>query len=134
MNYRLSQLRTIAPERAEQLKKGGLTTAAQVLRNGATPDQRKALAERLGLDEKDVLTLVNRADLSRIKGIGPVFSDLLEYSGVDTVVELARRVPENLHEKMAGLAAEHNTKRAPRIDEVKSWIEQAKSLERKISY
>jgi predicted flap endonuclease-1-like 5' DNA nuclease len=134
MNYRLVELRTIAPEKAEHLKKGGLTTASQVLRQGQTPEQRKALAERLGLSEKEVLTLVNRADLSRIKGIGPVYSDLLEYSGVDTVVELSKRVPENLHQKMSTLAAEHNTKRAPRIDEVKSWVEQAKTMERKVSY
>lgn len=134
MNYRLKELRTVSAGNAEKLDKEGLLTAAQLLRHGATPEQRKALSAKLGISDKELLTLVNRSDLSRIKGIGPVYSDLLEYSGVDTVVELARRVPENLHAKMVALAAEHNTKRAPRLADVQSWVEQAGKLERKVSY
>jgi len=44
------------------------------------------------------LEWVNLADLYRIKGVGEEYSDLLEEAGVDTVVELAQRNPENLHE------------------------------------
>ena len=38
------------------------------------------------------------ADLFRIRGIGEEYSDLLKEAGVSTVVELARRNPENLYE------------------------------------
>ena len=55
---------------------------------------RKALASKLGIDERALLELGNRADLARIKGVGAVYSDLLEFAGVDTVAELAKRVPQ----------------------------------------
>ena len=47
-----------------------------------------------------ILAWVNRADLYRIKGVGAQYSDLLEKAGVDTVVELSKRVASNLYQKM----------------------------------
>lgn len=134
MNYRLKELRTISEAHVSKLEKGGFSTASQLLAKGATPDERKALAAHLDLSDDEILTLVNRADLSRIKGVGPVYSDLLEYSGVDTVIELAKRVPEHLHAKLLEKSVAHATKRAPRLHDVESWVDQAKKLDRKVSY
>ena len=41
--------------------------------------------------------MANRADLARVRGVGGVFSDLLEHAGVDTVREFAIRRPDNLY-------------------------------------
>ncbi|MCJ7634571.1 DUF4332 domain-containing protein, partial [Candidatus Bathyarchaeota archaeon] len=63
------------------------------------------------------------------------YSDLLEASGVDTVVELAQRVPEHLHEKIEQVNKEKKLVRlTPTLDKVKEWIEEAKGLPRKIEY
>jgi len=43
------------------------------------------LAEHAGVESRAILELANRADLARVRGIGGVFSDLLEQAGVDTV-------------------------------------------------
>jgi predicted flap endonuclease-1-like 5' DNA nuclease len=78
---------------------------------------------------------VNHADLFRIKGIGSEFSDLLEASGVDSVPELAQRVPANLAAKLAEVNAETNlTRRVPTESEVADWIEQAKGLPKVVSH
>jgi len=82
-----------------------------------------------------ILEWVNLADLFRIKGIGEEYSDLLEEAGVDSVVELAKRDPENLHAKMAEVnAKEKLVRRLPTLNEIKDWIEQAKKLPKKVEH
>jgi len=101
----------------------------------ATPAARKHWAEKVGVAAKDILTIANRADLSRIKGIGGAFSDLLEEAGVDTVKELAHRRPDNLHEKMVQVNAEKKlTSREPTLTQCTDWVDQAKALGGKITY
>ena len=87
------------------------------------------------MSEKEVLELANRADLARVKGIGKVFSDLLENAGVDTVKELAQRKPANLHTKLAEVNTEKKfAKRAPTMAEVTDWVDQAKALPKTLKY
>jgi predicted flap endonuclease-1-like 5' DNA nuclease len=88
----------------------------------------------LQIGDADILELANRADLARIVGIGAVYSNLLENAGVDTVVELSKRVPENLYAKIQEFVATSNVHRPPTLDDVRDWVTQAKALERKLSY
>jgi predicted flap endonuclease-1-like 5' DNA nuclease len=75
------------------------------------------------------------ADLFRIRGVGEEYSDLLEAAGVDTVVELAKRVPEHLHAKMLEVNGEKKlVRRPPGLSMVESWVKEAKTLPRKIEY
>jgi predicted flap endonuclease-1-like 5' DNA nuclease len=134
MNFNIKDMKSAKEQIAAKLEKAGISTTGALLKSGLTPDARKALAEKIGSTPEVLLTYINRADLSRVKGIGPVYSDLLEYAGVDTVVELSKRVPENLHAKLTEMADTHQTKRKPRLDEVQSWVAQAKNLDRRISY
>lgn len=90
------------------------------------------LATKLGIDARYLLELTNRADLSRIKGVGKVYADVLETAGVDSVIELATRRAENLYIKVAEIAVHQGIRRIPKIDEVRDWIEQAKQLDRKV--
>jgi predicted flap endonuclease-1-like 5' DNA nuclease len=120
---------------AEKLNSINIYTTSDLLEAGATPLGRKELAEKTGISDKLILEWVNIADLFRIKGVGEEYSDLLEEAGVDTVVELARRVPENLHAKMLEVNEKKKlVRRPPTLNEVKQWIEEAKKLPRKIEY
>lgn len=131
----IEQISGIGPVYGERLRSMGIQTTEALLRAGATPEGRQELAEKIGVSADTVLKWVNRADLMRIGGIGEQYSDLLEAAGVDTVPELARRNPENLHQKLAEINAEKRlVRRLPNQDMVANWIEQAKSLERVISY
>jgi len=74
-------------------------------------------------------------DLFRVKGIGQEYSDLLEAAGVDTVVELGTRKPENLYEKLVEVnTAKKLVRKLPTAEAVKDWVEQAKKLPRKVEY
>jgi len=100
-----------------------------------TGQGRKSLAADAGLAEEQVLTLVNRADLARITGIGAAYSELLEASGVDTVPELAQRKPANLHAKLHEVNAKRKiVQQLPSALQIKEWVAQAKSLARVVTY
>lgn len=134
MTLRVQQIRGMTEDLGTRLKEAGIDDSAKFLAAAAQPEGRKALAAQLGVDEAHVLELANRADLARVKGIGEVFSDLLEFAGVDTVAELAKRNADNLFAKLQEIGAQHSAKRLPRLDEVKDWVEQAKQLGRGIHY
>ena len=102
---------------------------------GGTKIGRKELAEKTGIAETIILEWVNMADLFRIRGIGEEYSDLLKEAGVSTVVELARRNPENLHETIVGVnEAKKLVRRPPSLNQTEDWVEQAKALSRKVEY
>jgi predicted flap endonuclease-1-like 5' DNA nuclease len=131
----IDQLRGMSQELATKLRRHGISNSDQLLEAVRTPVARKELAEALGIEPRAVLELGNRADLARIKGIGGVFSDLLEHAGVDTVKELATRRPDNLRAKMAEVNGDRELSgRVPSLGMVGGWVEQAKSLPRVLEY
>jgi predicted flap endonuclease-1-like 5' DNA nuclease len=132
---KIEEIEGIGATYAKKLADVGIRTTDELLNACATPKQRKDLAEKTGIAAKLILEWTNLADLFRIKGVGEQYSDLLEEAGVDTVAELAKRVPENLHAKMLETnTAKNLVKRPPTLSNVKDWVEQAKSLPRKIEY
>lgn len=120
---------------AQKLKEHGINTLEDLLEKGATPKGRDEIAKKTGISEKLILEWVNHADLFRVRGIGEEYSDLLEEAGVDTVVELAQRNPENLFATLVKVNEERKcVRKLPAMSLVTSWVEQAKKLERKITY
>ena len=97
---KLSQIEGIGRKYGTKLEKAGIGTLENLLKEGCKKKGRKDLAKATGISEKLILKWVNRADLSRLQGIGTQYADLLEASGGDTVPELAKRKPENLAQKM----------------------------------
>ena len=125
----------IGPAYAAKLAKAGVRTVEGLLKEGATPKGRKEIAEASKVDQTLILGWVNRADLYRVKGIGAQYSDLLEKAGVDTVVELSKRVAGHLYKKMEEVnLAKNLVNGMPGVKKVEDWIEQAKKLPRVVSY
>ncbi len=116
-------------------EKANLATVEQLLERGKDPDGREAIAAATGISAKVILRWVNMADLFRIKGVAEEYSDLLEASGVDTVVELARRNAGNLYKKMVEVNGEKALVRAlPTDKDVADWVSQAKGLPRIVTH
>jgi len=125
----------IGPVYGSKLREIGITNGVHLLREGATPKGRAQIASKTGIRPELVLTWVNHSDLYRIKGIGSEYAELLEAAGVDTVVELATRVPQNLYDKMISLNLEKKlVRQVPSLSMVQNWVEQAKTLPRVIVY
>lgn len=134
-NQQIEDVEGIGPVTGEKFRSAGVKDTDSLLANARTPEQRKELAERTGLSERQILKFANLVDLYRIKGVGSEYSELLEAAGVDTVPELARRNAANLTQAMVMVNREKKlTRRDPAESEVSKWIEEAKSLPRMLEY
>ena len=131
----LLQVEGIGEVYTQKLNAAGVRSTAALLRQGATPRGRKALAEKSGVSELLILRWVNHVDLFRIKGVAAQYAELLEAAGVDTVVELSKRKPANLHTALIQTNAKFKrVRKLPSADQVARWVKQAKSLPRVIKY
>jgi predicted flap endonuclease-1-like 5' DNA nuclease len=132
---RIADIEGIGPVYAAKLKDIGIRTTDALLKKGSGPEDRKGIAASAGIGEALILEWVNLADLYRIKGVGSEYSDLLEEAGVDTVVELSNRVPENLHARILEINQQKNlVNKVPGLKQVKDWVAQAKKLPRVVTY
>jgi predicted flap endonuclease-1-like 5' DNA nuclease len=135
MGIPIDKIRGVSSTHAKTLREHGLGNSDKYLAATKTAKMRRELAQKLGVEEKMVLEHANRCDLARVKGIGVMYSNLLEDAGVDTVKELSKRLPENL----VNTCAERNVgkticKRNPTLKEVKYWVAQAKRLKPALEY
>ena len=135
VSRKIEDVEGIGPVIGGKLRACGVKDTDGLLAGAKTPKQRKALAEKAGLTERQVLKFANMVDLYRINGVGSEFAELLEASGVDTVVELARRKAGALAKKIAEVnQTKKLTRRVPTEAEIGKWIEQAKALPRALEY
>lgn len=135
MNYKIIDIEGVGEVYAQKLIEAGINTVEDLLKCCAKPAGRKELEEKTGISGKLILKWANHADLMRIDGVGPQFSELLEAAGVDTVKELKHRVPENLQQKLEEVNAVKNlTNRVPAVKEVEKMIAQAKELPAVMEY
>ena len=132
---KLSKIEGIGSAYEAKLKAAKVGTVEGLLKMGASAKGRAGLESASGISQKLILEWVNLADLLRVKGVGGQYADLLEEAGVDTVAELAGRVPESLHKSMMEVNAQKNlVNRPPNVKMVKNWIAQAKKLRRVVEY
>jgi predicted flap endonuclease-1-like 5' DNA nuclease len=132
---KLESIEGIGPKFAQQLRKAGIRSTGDLLKKGATPAGRKLVAKDAGISGKLILEWVNHSDLYRIKGVAGQYSDLLEEAGVDTVVELSKRIAKNLVEAMKKTNEKKRlVRQLPVLSQVENWIKQAKKLPREVKY
>jgi predicted flap endonuclease-1-like 5' DNA nuclease len=135
MSYKIQEIEGIGPAYAEKLAAADIDSTDDLLKQCCDARGRKAVAEKTGVSEPQLLKWANMADLMRISGVGSEFSELLEAAGVDTVKELRNRNAENL----AGMMAEINEKKkltraVPSAKAVAGWVEQARGLDPLITH
>ena len=135
MAYKIIDIEGVGEAYAPKLIKAGIASVDALLKKCAAPKGRAELAEATGISEKLILKWTNHADLFRITGVGPQFSELLEAAGVDTVKEFRHRVAENLFQKIQETNdAKHLVRRIPSVKELTKMIAQAKDLKPVMTY
>lgn len=134
-NYKIEDIEGIGPVIGQKMRDAGIKDTDSLLENTLTPKQREELSQKVGLSTKQILKFANMVDLYRIHGIGSEFSELLQVAGVNTVLELAQRNATNLTQTLAETnEVKKLTRRVPSELEVTKWIEEAKTLPRKLEY
>ncbi len=135
MAYKIDQIEGIGEAYAAKLQVAGIKTTDDLLEKCASKKGRATVAEETGISEKLILKWTNHADLFRIKGIAGQFAELLEAAGVDTVKEFRHRVAANLQPKLVEVNdAKHLCGRVPAVAELEKMIDEAKTLEPKVTY
>lgn len=135
MAYSITAIAGIGPAMAARLRALGIRTTEKLLEAAKSPKDRKALAEKLGVDERVVLRWANLTDRMRIRGVREPYAELLKDAGVDTVRELKYRNPARLARAMSEANKKHRrVQLLPSERRVTAWIEAAKKLEPKIRY
>ena len=134
-DMKIQEFRGIGMMYGEKLMNNGVLMLSDLLKKGKTPEGRRDLAIKSGVEESLILKWVNQVDLTRINGVGPVYSELLEASGVDTVNELKLRNPENLVNKITEVNNMHKIANSlPTPQQVEAFVNEAKVLEPLIEY
>jgi predicted flap endonuclease-1-like 5' DNA nuclease len=132
---KLTDIEGIGPAYSQKLKAAGVSTIEALLKKGALPKGREAIANKSGISGKRISRWINHADLFRIEGVAGEYAELLEAAGVDTVPELAQRNAENLCQKLAEVnEAKKLVREVPVLAQVEKWVEQAKNLPRIVNY
>jgi len=135
MTYPITHIAGIDDEIAARLKAAGIRSSGRLLETARTIRGRKQLAQKTGIDVRQLLCWANVADRMRIKGISKEYAELLQAAGVDTVRELKYRNPAKLAQAMAEANRRRRCVRLlPSQTSVARWIEDAKKLPLKISY
>ncbi|MCK9997171.1 MAG: DUF4332 domain-containing protein [Candidatus Krumholzibacteria bacterium] len=135
MTYYIEDIQGIGPAFADKLSAAKITTTSELLDHCCTPAGRKKVSGITGVGEGQILKWTNMADLMRIAGVGPQYSELLEGAGVDTVKELRHRNAANLAVRMEEVNQEkHVSGSSPAEKTIQEWINIAKSIEPGISY
>jgi predicted flap endonuclease-1-like 5' DNA nuclease len=135
MAYNITDIEGIGPAYAEKLAGAGIATTDDLLDKCSTPAGRTAVAATTGMGESTILKWTNMADLMRISGVGPQYSELLKGAGVDTVKELRNRNAANLAETMETVNNEKKLARtSPPAGTVEKWVTAAKDMDPRITY
>lgn len=135
MQYTINEIKSIPTKQLATLKEQGISTADALLDACRTPSARRSLARTTGIDEFKLFKWVNYADLSRVDGLDPELTGLLEEAGVTTMLDLRGRSPFSLHSKLVSINKKRNiVDEVPDMLRVADIVNQAKTMEPEVAY
>jgi uncharacterized membrane protein len=113
----------------QKLLQAGITNVDELLEKGSSLQGRQAISTQTGISEKLIGSWVSAIDLSRVKGVGAQFGELLQAAGVTTVGDLAQQEAAGLHDKLIAVNKSKNLVReVPGGSQIEKWIGEAKKL------
>lgn len=127
MSYKLSDLNYVSDAMAKSLQAVGIGDTDQLLLVAANSDERKALAAKLGISEQMLMAVANRADLLRVSGIGPAYTELLNAVGINSMADLRAAGP-GLFDQLSKAGATLGIKGPPSSSDVSAWVNAAQTM------
>ncbi|NVM45309.1 MAG: DUF4332 domain-containing protein [Candidatus Lokiarchaeota archaeon] len=113
---------------AKKLNKAGVVKLEDLMT--LTKAKIKELSVKTKISTKMIDKWQEHANLMKIDGIGPEYSDALNQIGIDSVKELAKRAPQGTLDKIVEFdkSRPNVIRKIPKLEDVKSWIAQAKKM------
>lgn len=127
----LGVIKGIGPASAAVLHRAGVLTTNVLVERMHDPTTAKRLSRATGISEDKLRDWSDRADLTRVSGIGNENRRLLQWIGIGSVIDLAGRRAVELTTLIEARANELNLGvPIPSQATVSGWISSAKSLMR----
>ena len=129
MSYKMSELMGIHESEVNKLREMSIETTDDLLRLWGDGPKRPALMERTGIAQNQMLNLVAKSRLARIKGVSLENIELLVTAGVDGRKKMREYTPETLVKHLGEVAVEKKLAGpVPTIDDVTPWFAEAKPV------
>lgn len=119
----------------QTLQSVGVASVEELLDRANSHPKREVLSAQSGIDPSVLLKYANVSDLMRLPGVDSSLAQLMEHAGVDTIVELAKRNPQNLHDALQTTNQNESlTHAVPSVDQIRGLVNAAKVLGREITH
>ena len=133
--FLLKDFRDVNPEHIVKLAAAKIKNIDQILKRGATPQDREELAKRTGVPADAILEFVKLSDLARIPGVKGIRARLYVDAGVDTVEKMAGWDPAELTEMIREFVERTGFEGVPTLPaEARFTVKKAKGLPKIVAY
>jgi len=127
MTYKITDIHGISPEFATRLNALGIHTTDDLIEKAKTEPGMRAIMEKLSVAEPLVRNWRSQARFLRLKSMRPQDAELLVGVGLDSFDKLRQQKPEELVQRMTEFNATRKVSdQVPNVDQVKTWLEEAK--------
>jgi hypothetical protein len=131
----LAKIPGVDDEVIEILASAGIKNSQKMYERGRTRSDRADLVRETGLSENVIIDMVKMSDLSRIMGVGPVFTRTFLNSEIDTVEKVSTSNPHILYDRMVELYKEQGFEKVDFVLRDIEWcIDMAQRLPKSIEW
>ena len=123
----LTEINGIGPATAKKLAMAGVSTIAGLQERTETQKDTESLASQTGISSDQLTEWADKADLTRVTGVGPEMQTLLQAAGIGTIEALASMKVADLQVRFTNLES-MGWDQIPSVDTAKGWVAQAKKL------
>ncbi len=128
-DYSIEEIQGIGSSYGKQLRKLGISTTSDMLKNASKIAEVKAIAKKLDQEPWVVRSWSSMSDLTRINGVDGQFAELIEFSGVHSTQSMALQEGKSFTATMKALNdKEKRVSKMPGSKQVSQWIGHAKTL------
>lgn len=129
-NWDIAQLPGLSTEDSDRLIACGIHTTLRLLETVKTVPEKQTLAAQLQVHIQHVNKWLALADLARVPIVGCQHCGLLLHAGISSATQLAQMSLPRLHQQTLKLhvSTMQSQEHCPSLDELASWIRQARSL------
>ena len=132
---KIAEFKGISENTVVKLDKIGIKNTVKLYDRIITSENRKELAESIGIKNSEILELTKLTDLSRIKWVGTTAARMLYDLGLDTVEKVSKADYNDLHKKINLLSREKNIYKGQiGLNDIKILINVAKEVPQEIEY
>ena len=125
---KIIEIEGVGDKYAKDLEKAGIADVEDLVK--ITWSGLKELAESTKISLKLLEKWQDIAELMKIDGVGPEYSQVLNLVGIDSTKELAYRSPEKTLEKIVAHDKDQpdTIRNMPEIKQITGWIDEAKKM------